>query len=84
MTRNRCASPEDYHHAPSAESASIKQHLREGKQSLLPEPLLVLGFPPTLTGQWMEASHDALQEGMMSPEGWHRVGVEQVDKDFSR
>ena len=69
MTRNRCASPEDYHHAPNFESSSDKQHLQEGKKSRLLEPLLVLGFPSTLTGQWMEGSHNALQEGMMSPKG---------------
>ena len=38
--------PKEYHHAPSTESSSTKQHLQEGELTLLPGPSLVLEFPP--------------------------------------
>jgi hypothetical protein len=60
--------PEKYHHAPSIESLTPSSTFKKESNDAAARTK-VLGFPPTHKGKWMKGSHDALQEGIVPPEG---------------
>jgi hypothetical protein len=81
MTRNRCTlhlfPPRSRHF----EVPHTKQHLQEGERrrngaAARTEP--VLGFPSVCRVQCTGDSHNALQEGMVSPEGDTASGLDNL------